>query len=166
MLPWTTVALATGGSIALSLILLAIGLRNPRLMLQDYPADVRAAVPAKTAAERRETVWWSLPFLALLFGLPLVAAVAARLQQPDLSFGGAFLNALAVLLVFNLVDLLLLDWLVFCTLTPRFVVLAGTEGMAGYRDYGLHLRGFLIGMAMSLVASVLIGALTTVLPLA
>jgi hypothetical protein len=34
--------------------------------------------------------------------------------------------------VWNLLDLLLLDWFVLMTLRPRFMILPGTEGMAGY----------------------------------
>jgi hypothetical protein len=150
ILPWTKAVVAVGGIVCLSAVLLAIGLRNPRVMLQDYPSDVQAAVPPKTAAERRETVWWGVPFLGLLFGAPLAAAIVAKLQQPDLSFAGAFANAFVVMLAFSLFDWLVIDWLVFCTLTPRFVVLLGTEGMAGYRDYGMHSRGFLIGLGLAL----------------
>jgi hypothetical protein len=113
MVPWTTAALALGGIVALSTVLLGIGLRNPRLMLQDYPRDVQAAVPPKTAAERRETVWWGLPFLTLLLGLSLAAAVLARLQLPGLTFAGGFANAFVVMLAFNDFDWLVLDWLVF-----------------------------------------------------
>ena len=164
MVPWTTVALALGGIVALPAVLLGIGLRNPRLMLQDYPKDVQAAVPPKTEAEQRETVWWAVPFLTLLFGLPLAAAVLARRQVPDLTFAGGFANAFIVLLAFNAFDWLVIDWLVFCTFTPRFAVLPGTEGMAGYRDYGLHFRGFLIGFGISVAASVAIGGLVLLLP--
>ena len=62
-------------------------------------------------------------------------------MRPSPGFGTAFLSAFVVLVVFNLVDRLILDWLVFCPLTPRFVVLPGTEGMAGYKDYRMHFRG-------------------------
>jgi hypothetical protein len=134
-------------------------------MLQDYPKDVQAAVPPKTDAERRETIWWSLPLLGCVFVPPLAAAIVAKLQLPDLSFAGAFANAFIVMLAFDLFDLLVLDWLWFCTLTPRFVVLPGTEGLAGYRDYGAHLRGFLIGLGLALAASAVIGGLTLLLPL-
>lgn len=161
----TLFAFSAAMIVAGSIFLVAIGLRNPRVMLQDYPEDVRQAVPPKTPAERRETVLWTVPFAALLFGLPLAAAIVTRQQQPDLSYGGAFLAAFVPLAVSNLFDLLVVDWLVFCTLTPRFVTLPGTEGMAGYRDYGLHFRGFLIGIGISLVASALIAAITLLLPL-
>jgi len=164
MVPWTTIAFVLGGIVVLSAVLLAMGLRNPRLMLQDYPDDVRAAVPPKTAAERRETLWWSLPLLCLLFGTPLAATIGARLQLPGLSFAGAFVNAFMVMIAFDLFDWLVIDWLVFCTLTPRFVVLPGTEGMAGYKDYAMHFRGFLVGLALALVASAAIAGLTLLVP--
>jgi len=160
VVPWSTGALAIGGIVVLSGVLLAIGVRNPRVMLQDYPKDVQAAVPPKTAAERRETVWWAVLFLGVLFGAPLAAAIVARSQVPDLTFAGSFVNAFVVMLAFNLFDWLVADWLVFCTLTPGFVVLPGTEGMAGYKDYALHFRGFLIGLGLALAASAAIGALT------
>jgi hypothetical protein len=61
-----------------------------------------------------------------------------------------------MLMVFNLVDLLVLDWLIFVTIRPRIIVLPGTEGMEGYRDYGFHFRAFLKGVVESLVASLLV----------
>jgi len=97
--------------------------------------------------------------LGVLFGAPLAAAIVARSQLPDLPFVGAFVNAFVVMLAFNHFDWLVLDWLVFCTLTPGFVVLPGTEGMAGYKDYAMHFRGFLIGLGFALAA---IGAITLV----
>ena len=164
MIPLSTAVFALVGMAAISALLLAIGVRNPRVMLQDYPKDVQAAVPPKTLAERRETVWWGAALIVALFAPALAAAVAAQLQAPHLSFAGGFLNAFAVLVAFNLFDWLVLDWIMFCTVTPRFVVLPGTEGMAGYRDYGMHFRGFLLGLALSVAASAAIGGLTLLLP--
>jgi hypothetical protein len=161
---WTTVWFAAGCIVAVSAVLVMIGLRNPRVMLQDYPKDVQAAVPPKTEAEKRETVWWAILLVTLFFGAPLGAAIALKLQQPDSGFPEAALTALAVLVVFNLWDWLIVDWLIFCTITPRFMVIPGTEGLAGYRDYGLHFRGFLIGIALSLVASLAIGLITLLVP--
>jgi hypothetical protein len=164
VIPPSTAVFALVAMVAISALLVAIGLRNPRVMLQDYPKDVQAAVPPKTVAERRETVWWGTALIVALFAPALAAAVAAQLQASDRSFAGGFLNALVVLLAFNLFDWLVLDWIMFCTVTPRFVVLPGTEGMAGYRDYGMHFRGFLLGLALSVAASAAIGGLTLLLP--
>jgi hypothetical protein len=39
-----------------------------------------------------------------------------------------------VLALFNLVDAVIIDWLVLLVLWPGLGVLPGTEGMAGYKD--------------------------------
>lgn len=141
-------------SLVLSLILLAMGLVNPRLMLQDYPKDIQAAVPPKTPAEKRQTLYWGIPFWVCLFGFPLIAALSAKAAHQG--FLEIFLCAAGVLILSNLVDWLIIDWLIICTLTPKFVVLPGTEGMAGYKNYAMHFRGFLIGTGISVVVGLLI----------
>jgi hypothetical protein len=45
----------------------------------------------------------------------------------------------------------------------RLIVLPGTEGAQGYRDYGFHFRAFLKGVAGSLVASLLIAGVASVI---
>jgi hypothetical protein len=44
----------------------------------------------------------------------------------------------------------------FCTITPKFLVIPGTDGMAAYKDYGYHFRGFLIGTVFSIFGGVII----------
>ena len=72
-----------------------------------------------------------------------------------------FLNTFGVVFIFNLVDLLLLDWLMFCFITPSFVIIPGTEGMKGYKDYGYHFRAFLKGTILSVVAGLVIAGIVT-----
>ena len=73
----------------------------------------------------------------------------------SLSFATAFLSACAAVFTFNLLDLLVLDWLVFVTWRPRYIVLSGTEGPTGYGDYAFHFRGFLKGLVFCLAAGLL-----------
>ena len=138
-------------SLAATLVLLASLLLRPRLLLQDYPASIQAAVPPKSAEERRMALIVGVPFLALLLLFP--AWSSWTLPMPDgrlPTFGALFVNGFVVASTFNVADWLILDWLVFCTLTPRFVVIPGTEGMPAYKDYYFHFRGFLIGTVLSL----------------
>ena len=63
---------------------------------------------------------------------------------------------------FNVLDCFVLDWaLVYWQ--PRFMVLPGTEGMAGYTDYWFHFRGFLIGIPIVLTGSALFAAIVSLL---
>jgi hypothetical protein len=59
-------------------------------------------------------------------------------------------------LVFNVFDLVVIDWLVVCLVTPKFVVIPGTEGCAGYKNYAHHARGFAVGMIGSAVWAALV----------
>ncbi len=62
-------------------------------------------------------------------------------------------------MVFNLFDLVVLDWLVFMRLRPLRVVIPGTEGMAGNDDFRFHLRGFLKGtLGISVLSLAIAGA--------
>ncbi len=80
-----------------------------------------------------------------------------------ISFFPLFINAFGVAFFFNLVDLLVLDWLLFCFITPGFLVVPGTEGMQAYKDYGYHFRAFLIGTVLSIAAGLGIAGLVVLL---
>ena len=132
---------------------------NPRLYLQDYPPEIQASVPPKTAKEKRLGLVVGIPFLLLLLGVPLVSTLALKHELAQVPFLALLANAFGIGFVFNAVDWLILDWWMFCTMTPRFLVIAGSEGMAAYKDYSYHFRGFLIGTVISAVGGLIIAAL-------
>ncbi len=147
--------IVTDGAVlaGLATLVILLSLRaNPRIWLSDFPPDIRNAVPPKTGAEKRQSLWWGLPLFAILLGGPVVSCLLLerRLTAPA-SFGMLFVHAYAVASIFNVIDLLVIDWLVICAFTPRWLVIAGTEGMAGYTDYRHHFRGFLVGCLASAV---------------
>ncbi|MEI6246266.1 MAG: nitroreductase [Acidobacteriota bacterium] len=144
-------------SVVASVWLLAVLRFNPRLMIQDYPKDIQAAVPAKTADEKRMALILGLPLLVVMFGVPGWSALTLKHELgAAATFWPLALRAFGVAQTFNVVDWLVLDWLIFCTITPRFLVIPGTERMAGYKNYAFHFRGFLIGTVVSAVGSIII----------
>jgi len=74
-----------------------------------------------------------------------------------------WLNAAGVVFVFNMVDWLVSDWFIFCTLSPRFLVIPGSEGMVEYKDYGFHFRGFLHGTVYSILGGLIIAGIVSIL---
>lgn len=155
--------LLDGGIAALVFTLVAVGglAYSPRLFLNkgDYPDDVLAAVPPKTEREQRQAVILGLPLLVFMIGIPLYSGLtfsAAFAGEPSfwLLAGHIFL----VLMVPFLWDLIVLDWLVFCTITPSFVVIPGTEGFAGYKDYLFHLKGHTKGLFLYMIPLTLLTA--------
>jgi hypothetical protein len=155
-------------SLAGSLYLLALLWHNPRLVLNegDYPPDVLAAAPPKTDDEQRQAIVWGIPFLLWSFAFPLASARSLKRDLGgQVSFRELFLHVFGVLNVFNLTDLIVLDWLVFCTLTPGFLVIPGTEGLAGYKDYGFHLKGHMArGLPLLVLSAAAIAAVAWLLP--
>ena len=137
------------------LVLMVLAQRiNPRLFIQDYPEDIQAAVPPKTRAEVRQTRWLGIPLILAMLLVPFLSTLG--LKQAGGSFSALLANAFGVVFFFNVFDLLVLDWLIFCGMTPKSIVIPGTEGMAGYKDYGLHWRGFLKGTLLSAVLGLVI----------
>jgi hypothetical protein len=147
-------------SLLLSAILLVMMLTNPRLLLRGYRKDVPAAVPPLTSEEKRTRLFWAIPFWLMLVGFPTGAAWQAHTSGQG--FFAIFLSAFGVIFLFNLVDLLILDWLIVCTIMPKFVVVSGTEGIE-YKNYAVHLRGFLIGTMLSVVVGLVVATFVTFL---
>lgn len=145
-------------SAVLFVLLLGVLRMNAEIMLSDYPPDVKAKWGPMTDRTRRQRAW-----VAGLFLVTIVAIVAWSLQTlpafvaRNMTFASAFGYFVVMFGVFNLLDFCLLD----CALVywqPRFAVLPGTEGMAGYRSYWFHFRGFLIGIPATMAAAALTAA--------
>lgn len=137
---------------------------SPRIWLQDYPKELQALVPPKTEKEKQISLIVGIPFLLLLFAVPLISSLILKNQtQEPISFWALFINSFGVVFFFNVVDWLILDWLMFCTITPKFVVIPGTEGASGYKDYLFHFKGFFKGTLISMVAGLIIAAIVMLL---
>jgi hypothetical protein len=148
------------GGVILSIIAsgwILLSLRfNPRLWIQDYPKDIQNQVPPKTIQEKRQSLFFGVPFLIVLVSVPLISCILIKRQSAAVTFPSLFLNAFGIGFFFNLIDLVLIDWIIFCTVTPKFLVISGTEGMAGYKDYGFHFRPFLVGTILSVILGAII----------
>jgi hypothetical protein len=128
---------------------------------QDYPPDVQERAGPMSERARRERLVVAVPLFAILFGTPVISNLKLKRERGGkLSFPAAAANAYAEWLVFNLFDLLVLDYLILIGLQPRFAILPGTEGMPAYRDFRHPFVGFLKGLAIGLIPSLLIALLT------
>ena len=148
---------------AMLFALLLLTLRiNPEILLDDYPPDIREKWGPMTARTKRQRVLAAGLFFVVglsfvVWSLQSFPVFATRLM----AFEAMFVHFVVMFGTFNVLDWLVLDWsLVF--FQPRFVVLAGTEGMAGYQDYWFHFRGFLIGIPIVLAGSALLAAIVLV----
>jgi hypothetical protein len=143
-------------------VLLSIGIYgsiyiNPTMWISDYPPDIRAAVGSVDGALSQKIVASVLLF-GVVIAVPLYSnAQLRRENNGELSFAAAFANSALILFFFATWDLLILDWLIFVTIQPDFVVIPGTEGLAGYRDYWFHFEVSFLGWTQWI--SILVGGL-------
>lgn len=151
-------------SILLSVILIFSLWYNAEIWLSDYPQDIQEQYGPISEEAKQHRVLVAFPFFGVIILLPAIAAFhlnALSLEIP--SFIDLFIMLFVIFLTFNVVDLLILDWLFFVYLTPDFIVLPGTEGVEGYDNYYFHFRGFLIGLVIVSIASVVFSFLFTIL---
>ena len=151
MLDWTLLigrALAWGLGLSLVLVIIMIisGIVAPDMWVGDYPPDIRDKYGPMSPRARRLRPYIAILVFGAFLGLPYLGLLHTREGLGDLSFVPALVFSFLSLLVFNTFDLIVLDWLVFCTIQPAMTILPGTEGMAGYRDYRFHFIGFLKGL--------------------
>lgn len=151
-------------SIPASLVLMAAVYFNPRFARQDLPKDIQDATPPLSKKEKLQALAFAIPFFALVILVSFFSGFT--LEAPaggQVPFLVLFLHIFGVIFVFSLFDLLILDCLIYCTITPKFVIIPGTEGLAGYKDYGHQARAHMRGAALQGVLALLLAGLVLVI---
>ena len=120
--------------------------RFPWEMLHDYPEDVRKAstLPEPTRKQKRNAKIFSGIGSIIIFGA-LIAFGLLRFCEERVGFVTLFWFLFIIAMSWNVFDLLVMDWLLVCTVRPAWLVIPGTENCSSYNDYGHHFKGFLIG---------------------
>ena len=167
MLDFTKI-LIDGGILSIAFLILAaiIGFSKPRLFLnkEDIPADILAAVPPKTEDEKSQAIFAVIPLMLLLTAGTLYSTYTFY-EQSNANFVILFVHALIILVVISGSDLVIMDWLILNTWTPKWVIFPGTEGFAGYKDYGFHGRAHLKAIPLLLLGAGISAGLTLFLGL-
>ncbi len=141
-------------TIVITLILMVPFAINPRLFWNDMPPSIKEKTDPPTNKEK--TIQWLLFILLIAFGIgfPIFSALGFNTRfagRPG--FWPLFWHLFWQPFGFNLVDLLILDWLVFATINPKWMSMPGTQGDPAYKEYRSHFVGFLIGTGLSIILS-------------
>jgi hypothetical protein len=122
-------------------ILLVMILTSPRIWgYTDYPEVIKNKVPPQTKREKLLATLIGLPWFIFVLGFPVFStyALEAKLGS-EIPFSIAFLNVLVLTLLATLGDLVILDWLLISKITPKFVIIPGSEE-ADYKDFSHHYK--------------------------
>ncbi|MCA9959804.1 MAG: hypothetical protein KC443_12255 [Anaerolineales bacterium] len=130
---------------------------NAEMWLQDYPPDIKAAFGPKSKKAQIQSMILTIPFFGILLGGVIWSNRKLREENGGaLTFKAAFWHTYALFAYFWLFDLTILDWLIGVTLKPSFMVLPGTEGMAGYDDYAFHLTASLPAIPLMAIPALIV----------
>lgn len=127
--------------IANGYLFLVMTAANPRIWgYSDYPKAIKAKVPAQTKSEKRLAAIIGLPWFLFILGFPVWSTYALKSKLGgEIPFLTAFLNLIVMYGLATLGDLVILDWLVVSKLTPKFVIIAGSEAN-DYKDFSEHYK--------------------------
>jgi hypothetical protein len=128
---------------------------NPRFEMKSYPKEILDSVDKQTKKEKIRFVSMALPVMLLVVGYILFSLVQTY-QYKDISLIMLFFHLFISFMVWNLVDLLVMDWLLFCKINPNFMILPGTKGNPGYKNYKYHFIGFIKGIFICLVGAIIL----------
>ena len=94
----------------------------------DYSEAIKAKVPPQTAKEKRLALIIGIPWMLFVFGFPLFSSYALKSSLGgEIPFWTAFLNVFVLVFLATAGDLVILDWLIVNKITPKFVMIPGTE---------------------------------------
>ena len=131
----------------------------PWEMLHEYPEEIQRACTLKepTLSQKRKSKIYNIVTSLFLFGLLMAFGLWQFWGEP-VAFWRVFLYLFGIAMTWNVVDLLVMDWLIVCTLRPSWVILPGTEDCSSYGNLGHHFKGFLLGcLYMALLALLFAG---------
>jgi hypothetical protein len=151
---WQNTLVSAGGfSVFMGLLVTIIQIINPRAELKSYPEGIKKEVEPLTDKEKRRFKVGKIIIFPILLAL-MLCDFYFRIHYSSIL--DIFLHFLTVFLFWTIFDLLILDWFVFCTLTPNYLVFPGTEGNKEYKNYKFHLKGVLFGIPFSIILSLLL----------
>jgi len=145
-------------SVVITLLLVGSGFIALDMFVDNYPPDIQQRYGSMSPRAARFRPFIATLLFATLLAIPFIGLFNLQTKVLFIPFLHALVFSSITLIVFNIFDLIILDWIFFCTIQPRSMVLPGTEGMAGYRDYRFHFIGFLKGLGFSSVGGLLIAS--------
>lgn len=137
---------------------------NPEMWLHDAPKEVQEKHGPMSAKARQQRAIFGIPFFAVVIGVPWWALY----QLPNVTgqpytFGTIFTTLIVMFMLFNLVDLVVIDWLIVERWRPSFLRRGRLGALMTKRYYLFHFTGFCKGsVGLTLVSLLIAGVMAAV----
>ena len=135
-----------------------IEIKWPHIFLCDYPKELQEVINLPPFTNKKVAYIFETITMLLIVAFIFWSGIYTYHTNP-VSYWIIFFHILIVCMCWNIFDLIVMDWLIFCTWQPRFIVLPGSEGNEAYKDYKFHFIGLLKGSVISAIGSIFIAGI-------
>ena len=141
-------------SVLFTVVILLTFRWNPEIWVHDAPPKIRERYGPVGAKAKRDSQIAGIPTF-LVLGLVLVYAILDLYRRAggEAGYWAIFFTLFVAMQTFNVIDLLVIDWLFVATIKHKALMIPGTENWEGYADYGFYFTGFLKGFVGITVVS-------------
>jgi small-conductance mechanosensitive channel len=144
-------------SILWALAVIIMMIKFPASTLKDYPKEIQDIAVVPKVNKKQHKIFAILALLVIFSYY--VFALLSTFYSIKTSFLDIVLFSFVVFLIWNLVDLVILDWIILCSLQLKFMILPQTQGHKQYKNYFFHFVNFCKGLVYSAIFSLTIGGL-------
>lgn len=152
-------ALIVGGimSVITGGLILASLAHNPRIWIGDAPEEVQKAVEPLSNSEKQLRLFWGVPIIFSMLAIVPIVAIYFN-QSAHFNYFEGFTFLWIALMVFNFVDLIIIDWIIIVWWQPSWTQIPEVAHLMHLNNYSFHFKGFLTGCVLITVWAA-IGAL-------
>ena len=147
-----------------TLVVVPITLKNPLSMVHNYPTEIYEKVlelGLTDGVENRKSKAFLIKRILAIIVLGILFGLIVYFFNGANTFGKGAGYAYLLWIGINWYDCIVLDWLWFCH--SKKVMIPGTEGMKGYKDYWFHAKGALWGMLLGIPSALIAGIIVSIL---
>ncbi len=130
----------------------------PHIFLHDYPKELQAVIKLPPFTNKKSAYIFQTVSLLLIVAFIFWSAICTY-KAVTVEFWTIFFHVFVVCMCWNIFDLIVMDWLIFCTWKPSFIVLSGSEDNKAYNNYKFHFIGFIKGSGILTISSIIIAEL-------
>jgi hypothetical protein len=135
---------------------------SPRIWgYADYSDEIKKKVPPQTRKEKIIATIIGIPWIFFTLGFPIYSSLHLKeFLGVNFLFVTAFLNILIMVLLVNLGDVFILDWLIVNKITPKFVIIPGTD-KEDYKDFSHHYKSHIRAIIIQVLLCILLAGIVT-----
>lgn len=139
-----------------------IEMKWPHIFLHDYPKELQEVVHLPPFTNKKIAYMFTTIAMIIIISFIFLSCVFTY-KANEVNYLIILFHIFIVFMCWNLFDLIVMDWIIFCTLQPKFIVLPGSEGHRAYKDFKFHFIGFLKGCLIAAISSPIIAGICFVI---